>query len=105
MATFTSVARFTTLILCLTPSPIFAADWSLKDNPDLARYFESEVAKIETRESLRRFGSAEEWEEYRNKARAQLLDMLGISVNTTRPKLLVKKTGELRTDEFRVEKL
>lgn len=97
--------RAVCLLLVLLPTRLSAADWSLKENPNLATYFENEVTQIEQKQSLFRFQTLDEWQQAKVTLRSQLFDMLGFSPDRERPPLEVKQTGVLEEEEFRVEKL
>ncbi|MEO2028373.1 MAG: prolyl oligopeptidase family serine peptidase [Fuerstiella sp.] len=97
--------RYVVVGLLLAPLNLRAADWSLKDNPELARYFEAQVAKIESQDSLFRYQSLDEWQAAKPKLREQLFDMLGLHPLPTRTPLKPQQTGVVEEEEFRVEKL
>lgn len=90
-------------VLILTCSGLFAADRSLKDNPDLERYFEAEVSTIEQQQSLFNYQSLEEWKTEQPKLRAQLFDMLGLHPLPERTPLDATVTGTVQEADFRVE--
>ena len=56
----------------------FAQDRSLRDNPELAAYFEDEVRRIEQKNELTQYKSLGDWEAARPQLREQLFDMLGL---------------------------
>ncbi|MEO2013852.1 MAG: prolyl oligopeptidase family serine peptidase [Fuerstiella sp.] len=97
--------RYITAGLLLTFPSLPAADWSLQDNPELAKYFESQVAKIEAQDSLFQYKSLDEWQAAKPKLREQLFDMLGLHPLPTRTPLKPQHTGAVEDEEFRVEKL
>ncbi|MCP4783888.1 MAG: prolyl oligopeptidase family serine peptidase [Fuerstiella sp.] len=97
--------RYSTVGLLLTFSSLSAADWSLEDNPELAKYFETQVAKIETQDSLFQHQSLAEWQAAKPKLREQLFDMLGLHPLPARTPLQPQQTGIVEEEEFRVEKL
>lgn len=93
-----------TLTLILTTTT-HAADRSLQDNPELAKYFAAEVARIETDSSLLRYKTLEEWEKARPELRRQLFDMLGLDPLPERNPLQPQITGTLEETDFRVQKV
>ena len=97
--------RQTACFLLLLVLPASAADRSLSQNPELARYFDDEVSQIEQQKSLLQYTSLEQWEADRPTLRAQLFDMLGLRPLPARTTLNATITGVIDETEFRVEKL
>ncbi len=89
----------------LTASACHAADWSLDENPQLAQYFETQVAAIEARSSLFNFQTLQDWEAARPRLRQQLFDQLGLNPLPARTPLEPQVTGVVDGDGFVVEKL
>lgn len=81
------------------------ADRSLQDFPDLAAFFEAEVSRIETQNSLRQFETLDQWTAARPKLRSQLFEMLGLSPLPEKTPLQPQITGVTEEAEFRVERL
>ena len=73
------VLSIVSALFSLCGSPVSAQDRSLKENPELASYFEAEVSRLEQQNELTRFNSPEEWQKARPVLREQLFDMLGLS--------------------------
>ena len=82
-----------------------AQDWSLRENPELAAYFESEVSKLEQQNELSQFQSAAEWNEAKPKLREQLFDMLGLNPLPARTPLQPVVEGTTEEAEFVVERV
>lgn len=82
-----------------------SADWSLSENPELARYFETEVSRIERDNSLLKFQSLHEWTAAKPQLRQQLFANLGLSPLPQKTPLHVQITGRVDEDEFTVENL
>ena len=97
--------RYLSAGLLLTASSLSAADWSLDENPELAKYFAAQVAKIESQDSLFRYKSLDAWQTAKPKLRGQLFDMLGLHPLPTRTPLKPQQTGVVADEDFRVEKL
>ena len=71
----------------------------------LALYWETQTSKIEQSESIRRLSFAKDWDSQKDKARAQLADMLGLNPTPAKTPLNAEKTGEFSGDGFKVETL
>ncbi|MEQ9409099.1 MAG: prolyl oligopeptidase family serine peptidase [Fuerstiella sp.] len=99
------MTRFLTLVVLLNSCSLWAADRSLSENPNLARYFEAEVAKIERQSSLFNYKSLNEWNLQKSRLQTELFDMLGLSPLPARTPLRADVTGTVEEEEFRVEKL
>ncbi|MEZ6131417.1 MAG: prolyl oligopeptidase family serine peptidase [Planctomycetaceae bacterium] len=97
--------RFIAVAFVFLVSTCMAADRSLTENPELAKYFEAEVAGIERQSSLLKYQTLEQWEAARPRLREQLFDMLGLNPLPERTPLRPEITGTLEEDDFRVEKL
>ncbi|MFZ9091425.1 MAG: hypothetical protein ACO3FE_15200, partial [Planctomycetaceae bacterium] len=71
-----------TVLLCFVFAfalpQIHAQGWSLNDHPELAAFFEEQVAAIEARNELTQVESLEAWEQQRPRLREELFDMLGL---------------------------
>lgn len=80
-------------------------DWSLRENPELAAYFEDEVSKLEKQNELTRFKSLAEWQDAKPKLREQLFDMLGLSPRPEKTPLQATTTGTTEETEFVVERV
>jgi dienelactone hydrolase len=97
--------RYLTVGLLLTSSGLPAADWSLDENPELAKYFAAQVAKIESQDSLLQYKSLDAWQAAKPELREQLFDMLGLHPLPPRTPLKPEQTGVVEEQEFRVENL
>ena len=93
------------IVLLLLTLPASAADRSLRANPELARYFEADVARIEEQQSLLNYSTLAEWEQAKPKLRSQLFDMLGMSPQPDRTALNPRVLGVIEEDDFVVERL
>ena len=82
-----------------------AQDWSLRENPELAAYFESEVSKLEQQNELSQFQSAADWNEAKPKLREQLFDMLGLNPLPAKTPLQPVVEGTTEEAEFVVERV
>lgn len=82
-----------------------AQDRSLRDNPELAAYFEDEVSRIEQKNELSQYKSLGDWEAAKPQLREQLFDMLGLSPRPAKTDLQETVTGTVESDEFTVEKV
>jgi hypothetical protein len=82
-----------------------AQDWSLRENPELVAYFESEVKKLEQQNELSQFQSAAEWNEAKPKLREQLFDMLGLNPLPAKTPLQPVVEGTTEEAEFVVERV
>lgn len=91
--------------LLLATTSARAADRSLDDNPELAKYFETQVTQIEADNSLLKYRTLEEWEAAKPNLRQQLFDMLGLNPLPERTSLRPEVTGVIEKADFRVEKL
>lgn len=89
----------------LLTSNTSAQDWTLRENPELADFFEAEVTKLERQNELTQFESLEEWEKVRKQYRAELFYMLGLSPLPARTDLNPIVTGTVEHEEFVVEKV
>lgn len=92
-------------LLLLITSTCNAADWTLDENPSLAKYFESEVAHLEKKNSLRKYETLAQWDAAKPQLRTQLFDMLGLSPFPERTPLRAEITGTIETTDFRVENI
>jgi dienelactone hydrolase len=81
----------------------FAQDRSLRDNPELAAYFEDEVSRIEQKNELTQYKSLGDWEAAKLQLREQLFDMLCLSPRPAKTDLQATVTGTVESDEFTVE--
>ncbi|HQX52184.1 MAG TPA: hypothetical protein PLR25_19855, partial [Planctomycetaceae bacterium] len=93
------------LILVCFVKPATAEDRSLRENPALAAWFESEVEEIEADSDLMRYGSLAEWETDRPRLRNELFDMLGLEPRPERTPLQAVATGTTVSDDFVVERV
>ena len=82
-----------------------AADWSLDGNPELAAFFESQVAQIETDQSLLNYESLDAWEAEKDELRTQLHDMLGLHPLPERTPLKAEITRVTNDGDIRVENI
>lgn len=98
-----------TVLLCLVFAfalpQIHAQGWSLNDHPELAAFFEEQVAAIETRNELTQVESLEAWEQQRPRLREELFDMLGLSPRPPASPLQPEVTAVTEHEEFVVERL
>ncbi|MFN9718589.1 MAG: alpha/beta hydrolase family protein [Planctomycetota bacterium] len=93
-------------IVTATENPLASAqDRSLRDNPELAAYFEEEVRRIEQESELSQHQSLAEWEAAKPQLREQLFDMLGLSPRPVKTELQATVTGTVESDEFIIEKV
>ena len=99
------VLSFVAAALSVFAFPILAQDWSLRENPELAAYFEKEVSKLEQQNELTRFESLEEWQEAKPVLREQLFDMLGLSPRPAKTPLEPVIEGTVEEAEFVVERI
>lgn len=93
------------LILVCVFKPATAEDRSLRENPALAAWFESEVERIEAGNDLTRYNSLAEWENDRPRLRNELFDMLGLEPRPERTPLQAATTGTTVSNEFVVERV
>ena len=82
-----------------------AQDRTLRDNPELADFFDAEVTKLERQNELTQFESLEDWEKVRGQYRTELFDMLGLNPLPTKTELNPIVTGTVEHPEFVVEKV
>ena len=75
------------LIFVCTVNSATAEDRSLRENPALEAWFESEVEKIEADSDLMRYGSLAQWAAARPTLRNELFDMLGLDPRPERTPL------------------
>ena len=99
------VLSIVSALFSLCGSPVSAQDRSLKENPELASYFEAEVSRLEQQNELTRFNSPEEWQKARPVLREQLFDMLGLSPRPAMSPLESVVEGTLEAGEFVVERI
>lgn len=97
--------RYLAVGMLLTSSGLPAADWSLDENPELAKYFAAQVTKIESQDSLLQYKSLDTWQAAKPRLREQLFDMLGLHPLPSRTPLKAEQTGVVEEKEFRVERL
>lgn len=102
---FSFVAVLTLSMTCAMIASAEAQDWSLRENPELAAYFESEVSKLEQQNELSQFQSAAEWNEAKPKLQEQLFDMLGLNPLPARTPLQPVVEGTTEETEFLVERV
>ena len=81
------------------------ADWSLDGNPELAAYFESQVAAIEQQHSLLNYRTLDEWEAEKDELRTELHDMLGLHPLPERTPLNAEVTRVTTANGVRVENI
>lgn len=105
LVTSSVVLSLATATLSLFAFPICAQDRSLRENPELAAYFEAEVSRLEQQNELTRFKSLEEWQEAKPVLREQLFDMLGLSPRPAKTPLEPVIEGTVEEAEFVVERL
>lgn len=79
-----------------------APSWDF--DQQLSDYFTSETERI-VEETTAEIASIENWEVYREQARTELLDMLGLNPMPERTPLKAVVTGVTEHEEFRVEKV
>lgn len=96
---------FAVTLLLLACTLARGQDWSLSDNPELARYFENEVAQLEEANELTQIQTLDAWQRERTVLRKQLFDMLGLAPMPDRSPLNAKITGTTQHPEFTVERL
>ncbi|MFO0975695.1 MAG: acetylxylan esterase [Planctomycetaceae bacterium] len=92
-------------VLALLPSVTTAQDRTLRENPELADFFEAEVTKLEQQNELTQFETLDDWEKVRGQYRAELFDMLGLNPVPARTELNAVVTGTVEHPEFIVEKV
>lgn len=92
------------LWLALSPET-FSQDRSLKNNPELAAYFDAEVTELERRNDLTKFQSLEEWQRVQPLLREQLFDMLGLVPRPEKSPLQAEIAGTTEHPEFLVDRL
>ena len=102
---FPVMALLISLITFSVSASARAQDWSLRENPELAAYFESEVSKLEQANELSQFQSAAEWNEAKPKLREQLFDMLGLNPLPAKTPLQPVVEGTTEEAEFVVERV
>ena len=102
---FSVVALLIYLITFSVSVSARAQDWSLRENPELAAYFESEVSKLEQANELSQFQSAAEWNEAKPKLREQLFDILGLNPLPAKTPLQPVVEGTTDEAEFVVERV
>jgi dienelactone hydrolase len=105
LVTSSVVLSLAAAVLSVFSFPICAQDRSLRENPELAAYFEAEVSKLEQQNELTRFKSLEEWQEAKPVLREQLFDMLGLSPRPAKTPLEPVIEGTVEEAEFVVERL
>lgn len=86
-------------------SVAFAQDRTLRENPELADFFEAEVTKLEQQNELTQFETLDDWEKVRGQYRAELFDMLGLNPVPARTELNAVVTGTVEHPEFIVQKV
>ncbi len=91
--------------MLLFQSVAFAQDRTLRENPELADFFEAEVTKLEQQNELTQFETLEDWEKVRGQYRAELFDMLGLNPVPAKTELNTVVTGTIEHPEFIVEKV
>ncbi|MEJ7591256.1 MAG: prolyl oligopeptidase family serine peptidase [Planctomycetaceae bacterium] len=82
-----------------------AQDRSLRDNPELALYFEEQVSRLEKDNELTRLKTLAEWQDAKPELREQLFDMLGLSPRPEITPLQGETTGSTEEAEFVVERV
>ncbi len=102
---FPVVALLTLSMTSAMIASVEAQDWSLRENPELAAYFESEVSKLEQQNELTQFQSAAEWNEAKPRLREQLFDMLGLNPLPAKTPLQPVVEGTTEEAEFVVERV
>lgn len=102
---FPVMALLISLITFSVSASARAQDWSLRENPELAAYFESEVSKLEQANELSQFQSAADWNEAKPKLREQLFDMLGLNPLPAKTPLQPVVEGTTEEAEFVVERV
>ena len=99
----------TTLILVSVlsgvSSSVGAPDRSLRDNPELAAYFEEQVRRLEKNNELTQVKTLAEWQDAKPELREQLFDMLGLSPRPEKTPLQSETTGTTEEAEFVVERV
>lgn len=92
-------------LLAFLPSVTTAQDRTLRENPELADFFEAEVTKLEQQNELTQFETLDDWEKVRGQYRAELFDMLGLNPLPAKTELNAVVTGTVEHPEFIVEKV
>jgi dienelactone hydrolase len=93
------------LLLSVAAPTSHSADSSLRDNPQLAEFFNAEVERIEKQSSLSKYATLEEWEADKPKLRTQLFDMLGLNPLPERTPLQPQITRTSQEGDVRVENI
>jgi dienelactone hydrolase len=105
MKTVTSGVLLSILAAIYSCPTVAAQDRSLRENPELAAFFEDEVSKLEKQNELTRFTSLAEWQEAKPKLREQLFDMLGLSPRPEKTPLQAETSGAIEEADFVVERV
>ena len=92
-------------VLSRVPSSVGAQDRSLRDNPELAAYFEERVSQLEKDNELTQVKSLAEWQDAKPQLREQLFDMLGLSPRPEKTPLQSETTATTEEAEFVVERV
>ena len=91
-----------TLILA---SHACAQSWSITQYPELEKYFEHQVARLEEDNELTEYKTLEDWQRERPELRKQLFGMLGLSPLPEKTPLHANVIGTVEHPEFVVERL
>ena len=84
---------------------ICAQDRSLRDNPELAAYFEEQVSRLEQDNELTKVKTLAAWQDAKPELREQLFDMLGLSPRPEKTPLQSETTATTDEAEFVVERV
>ncbi len=82
-----------------------AQDWSLRDNPELAAYFEQQVSMCEKHNDLTQVKTLADWQDKKPYLRERLFDMLGLSPRPEKTPLQSETTATTEEAEFVVERV
>ena len=92
-------------ILSGVSSSVCAQDRSLRDNPELAAYFEEQVSRLEKDSELTQVKTPADWQDAKPELREQLFDMLGLSPRPEKTPLQSETTATTEETEFVVERV
>ncbi len=84
---------------------VCAQDWSLRENPELAAYFEEQVNRLEKDNELTQVQSLAAWQDAKPELREQLFSMLGLSPRPEKTPLHSQTTATTAESEFVVERV
>jgi len=100
-----STTSYVLILTLLLASQACAQSWSLSQNPELEKYFEHQVTRLENANELTQYKTLEDWQRERPELRKQLFDMLGLSPLPKKTPMHAKVIGTTEHPEFIVERL